>query len=392
MATIPTRLEMEALINEGRVVLFNGKIYHTIAELPTQEEIDEVYTVGVGVQGFSAYDIAVQEGFVGTEAEWLESLKGEQGEQGEQGIQGVAGDGSVDSVNGDAGPDIILDTDDISEGATNKYVTAAEKTKLSNLSGTNTGDQDLSGLVPNTRTVNGHALSSNVTVTKSDVGLGNVDNTSDASKPVSTATQTALDAKQNSLGFTAVPNTRTINGQPLSSDVTISGGSSPVFVQTAVRTVDNTTTESTILGTGTGSLTLAANNLVVGKTYRLTIRGNIQGAGTRLFKIKLGSTVLAQSSAVSAPFGGTSNALFEMQAMFTCYSTGASGSVWAHGKVWIQDNNDTSNFGFMQNLVSTAAATINTTTSNVFDATMTMGTATSGFRINTHTAVLEALN
>ncbi len=33
------------------------------------------------------------------------------------------------------------DTDDITEGTTNKFVTAAEKTKLSNLSGTNTGDQ-----------------------------------------------------------------------------------------------------------------------------------------------------------------------------------------------------------------------------------------------------------
>jgi hypothetical protein len=33
--------------------------------------------------------------------------------------------------------------------------------------------------------------------TKSDVGLGNVDNTSDANKPISTATQTALNAKQN---------------------------------------------------------------------------------------------------------------------------------------------------------------------------------------------------
>lgn len=41
-------------------------------------------------------------------------------------------------------------------------------------SGSNTGDQDLSGLVPNTTTVNGHALSSNVTVTKSDVSLGSV--------------------------------------------------------------------------------------------------------------------------------------------------------------------------------------------------------------------------
>ena len=34
-------------------------------------------------------------------------------------------------------------------------------------------------------------------LTKASVGLGNVDNTSDANKPISTATQTALDAKQN---------------------------------------------------------------------------------------------------------------------------------------------------------------------------------------------------
>jgi hypothetical protein len=36
-----------------------------------------------------------------------------------------------------------------------------------------------------------------VTLAKSDVGLGNVDNTSDAAKPVSTATQTALNGKAN---------------------------------------------------------------------------------------------------------------------------------------------------------------------------------------------------
>jgi len=40
------------------------------------------------------------------------------------------------------------------------------------------------------------------TLNKSAVGLANVDNTSDANKPVSTATQTALNLKQNSLGFT----------------------------------------------------------------------------------------------------------------------------------------------------------------------------------------------
>jgi hypothetical protein len=34
-----------------------------------------------------------------------------------------------------------------------------------------------------------------VTITKIDVGLGNVDNTTDAGKPISAATQTALDGK-----------------------------------------------------------------------------------------------------------------------------------------------------------------------------------------------------
>lgn len=35
----------------------------------------------------------------------------------------------------------VPNTDAITEGSTNKFVTSAEKTKLSNLSGTNTGDQ-----------------------------------------------------------------------------------------------------------------------------------------------------------------------------------------------------------------------------------------------------------
>jgi hypothetical protein len=61
--------------------------------------------------------------------------------------------------------------------------------------------------VPTTRTVNSHALSADVTVSKSDVGLGNADNTSDANKPVSTAAQTALDLKANlaSPTFTGTP-------------------------------------------------------------------------------------------------------------------------------------------------------------------------------------------
>lgn len=63
-----------------------------------------------------------------------------------------------------------------------------------------------------------------VTLDKSDVGLGNVDNTSDADKPISTSTQTALNAKQATL--VSGTNIKTINGTSLlgSGDITISGG------------------------------------------------------------------------------------------------------------------------------------------------------------------------
>lgn len=56
---------------------------------------------------------------------------------------------------------------------------------------------DIIGKVDKTTTVNGKALSSNIELSKSDIGLGNVDNTSDLSKPISTATQNALDLKED---------------------------------------------------------------------------------------------------------------------------------------------------------------------------------------------------
>ena len=40
------------------------------------------------LHGKSAYEIAVINGFSGTEAEWLESLKGDKGEKGDKGDKG----------------------------------------------------------------------------------------------------------------------------------------------------------------------------------------------------------------------------------------------------------------------------------------------------------------
>lgn len=50
------------------------------------------------VVGYSAYEVAVQEGFVGTEQEWLASLKGDTGNTGATGADGDDGTTFTPSV------------------------------------------------------------------------------------------------------------------------------------------------------------------------------------------------------------------------------------------------------------------------------------------------------
>lgn len=128
----------------------------------------------------------------------------------------------VDLSSGTAAVTASLTTDNLPEGATNLYFTAARALAALPLTtkgdllaystaaarlGVGTNGQVLtadsaevtglkwaaaSGAVDS---VNGYT--GVVVLAKSDVGLGNADNTSDAAKPVSTATQTALDLKAN---------------------------------------------------------------------------------------------------------------------------------------------------------------------------------------------------
>lgn len=51
-------------------------------ENPTEIEIDNDAEIIRGPRGYSNYELAVKNGFVGTEQEYLESLKGLQGEKG----------------------------------------------------------------------------------------------------------------------------------------------------------------------------------------------------------------------------------------------------------------------------------------------------------------------
>ena len=99
------------------------------------------------------------------------------------------------------------------------------------------------------------------------VGLGNVDNTSDASKPVSTATQTALDLK-------APLASPTFTGTPLAPTPTVGDNTTKVattaFVTNAVSTATSgafvdLTTGQTIAGTKVFSSNASFNGQKIGK-------------------------------------------------------------------------------------------------------------------------------
>ena len=124
---------------------------------------------------------------------------------------------------------------------------------------------------PKNNNIQGH-ISNNTTnphnVTKSQVGLSNVDNTSDVNKPISAATTTALAGKQDTL--VSGTNIKTINGASI-----LGSGN--------IATVDSTKLPLTG-GTMTGAITairetkvaMAANNidLATGNLFTKTISGD----------------------------------------------------------------------------------------------------------------------
>ena len=128
----------------------------TTAELHNGEKGD---TGSRGAAGKSAYEVALQNGFTGTEADWLTSLKGqkgdtgakgergekgeagETGEKGEKGDTGTPGKDGVNGTDGKDGADGFSPTVTVTETSTGATITATDKNgtttaKIQNGSGT----------------------------------------------------------------------------------------------------------------------------------------------------------------------------------------------------------------------------------------------------------------
>jgi hypothetical protein len=216
-------------------------------------------------------------------------------------------------------------TADIASSTDKRYVTDAQLVVVGNTSGTNTGDNatnsQYSGLATskqdalvsgtNIKTINSTSLlgSGNVaveptitattsadyyrgdktfaTLNKAAVGLGNVDNTSDANKPVSTATQTALDAKTNKL--------ITTNRQTASYTLVLSdadklvemnvGSANNLTVPLNSSVAFSTGTQILLAQYGAGQTTIVATSGVTIRSNGAKLKLNAQYSGATLVKI-----------------------------------------------------------------------------------------------------------
>ena len=94
------------------------------------KKLSEMQTGANGKDGRSAYEIAIENGFVGTVAEWLESLKGRDGKDGLSGKNGKDGEDGLpgkDGTNGKDGKDGRDGKDGVSPDLTNYPDTDAVK-------------------------------------------------------------------------------------------------------------------------------------------------------------------------------------------------------------------------------------------------------------------------
>ncbi len=203
-------------------------------------------------------------------------------------------------------------------GAISQWTNDASFTTLAAVAGV--------GYVPGTRTVNGHALSANVTVTASDLSLGSVEN----------AAASGL----------YVPLTRTVNGHALSANVSVTASDLSLgsVENTALSTWAGTTTVTTLgtIATGVWSGTAIVDGKIAaaltGKTYNgLTLTsttGTFTLAAAKVFTVS-NTLTLAGTDATTMTFPATSATLARTDAAntFTGHqtlegvtSTGATGT------------------------------------------------------------------
>lgn len=185
---------------------------------------------------------------------------------------------------------------------------------------------------PPVQTVNGYA--GNVSITKSDVGLANAENTSDSNKPVSAAMQTALDLKANTASLATVASTgnyndlfnlptttTTVDASTLSGTLAISSGGTGSTTKNFIDlSTDQTISGAKVFttnGTYAAALTVSGNLVApnIGSSSVLDFTHRIVSAATSSTFTKLiqfGTGGLSESNTIlniGSGLSGANNAI-----------------------------------------------------------------------------------
>jgi len=112
-----------------------------------------------------------------------------------------------------------------------------------------------------------------------------------------------------------------------------------LFTGTQVVTVANTGSESTLLGSGVGSLTIPSARQIVGANFRFKASGFWSTlaavAGNMTMNLKCSSTVLATTGAIAVPLS-LSNNYWDIVADITIFTVSGSGTMWTQGRMLTQ--------------------------------------------------------
>lgn len=142
-----------------------------------------------------------------------------------------------------------------------------------------------------------------------------------------------------------------------------------LFSQTGnCETVSGTTSETTIVGPGLGTLTVPASGFSVGDSFQLIMGGILDNTNdTIILRLKSGSVVLAQSSTFN-PSADEDNWFFSVY--FTIRAVGAAGvaSMSTHGNFQVVKSSNGNVFG--EAFQSVNNTTFDTTISNTLDITV----------------------
>jgi hypothetical protein len=169
--------------------------------------------------------------------------------------------------------------------------------------------------------------------------------------------------------FYTLPMTRGTTGQGLVSDgsgaLTFQNILGGYYAQTNTITVANTTTETTLVGTGAGSLTQPANSFIVGQSCVLDGGGVMSCLNNEQLTIRIycgvsGLTLLGTVPTLTIPT--STGKWWGIAVYFTVRQIGAAGVAQLSLRAVYQQNVDTGN-----NLFGSSFHTVNTTT---FDTTI----------------------